>query len=289
MNLWQDNFSPMLLCEVDKPFNDKDYLFEIKFDGIRALIFIDNDIKIKSRYGLDITNLFPELKIIKNITNKKVILDGEIIIFDNDKVSFSKLQQRIHLKNKKTIEYLSKTNPVVFIVFDILYEDKSLLDYKLIKRKEILDKYEDNKAMIKSKYILKNGVNLFKEIKKLDMEGIVAKRLDSKYLINERSSNWVKIKNYKSGLFYVLGYTNNEKSHVISLALGSKSGNNYTYVGNVVLAKKYDLAKNIIREKKIKPYVKINKNITYIKPVYQVHVKYLERTPNNHLRHPFIA
>lgn len=288
MNLWQDNFSPMLLCEVDKPFIDKDYLFEIKFDGIRALIFIDNDIKIKSRYGLDITNLFPELKIIKNITNKKVILDGEIIIFDNDKVSFSKLQQRIHLKNKKTIEYLSKTNPVVFIAFDILYENKSLLDYKLIKRKEMLDKYEDNKAMIKSKYILKNGVNLFKKIKKLDMEGIVAKRLDSKYLINERSTNWIKIKNYKSGQFYVLGYTNNEKSPVISIALGSKSGNNYTYVGNVVLAKKYDLAKNIIGEKKIKPYVKINKAITYIKPIYQVHIKYLEKTPNNHLRHPFM-
>lgn len=286
MSLWKNEFSPMLLCEVDKPFNDKNYLYEIKFDGIRALIFIDKDIKIKSRYGLDMTELFPELKVLKNKINKKVILDGEIIIFDNDKVSFSKLQQRIHLKNKKTIEYLSKTNPVVFIAFDILYEDKSLVDYELIKRKEILDKYEDSEVMIKSKYILKNGIGLFKKIKLLDMEGIVAKRLDSKYLINERSSNWLKIKNYKIGEFYILGYINNDKSHVISLALGNK---NYEYVGNVVLAKKYDLAKTILNEKIIKSNIRVSRDIKFIKPIHKCFVKYLELTHNNHLRHPFIV
>lgn len=286
MSLWNNKFSPMLLCEVDKPFNDKDYLYEIKFDGIRALIFIDKDIKIKSRYGLDMTELFPELKELKNKINKKVILDGEIIIFDNDKVSFSKLQQRIHLKNKKTIEYLSKTNPVVFIAFDILYEDKSLVDYELIKRKEILDKYEDNEVMIKSKYILKNGIDLFRKIKTLDMEGIVAKRLDSKYLINERSNNWLKIKNYKIGEFYILGYINNDKSHVISLALGNK---NYEYVGNVVLAKKYDLAKTILNEKIIKSNIRLSKDIKFIKPIHKCFVKYLELSRNNHLRHPFIV
>ena len=95
------------------------------------------------------------------------------------------MQQRIHLKNKKTIEYLSTTNPVVFICFDILYEDYDLINLELLKRKKILEKYDDNDFFIKSTYTQKRGKKLYKIIKKMNMEGIVAKKADSKYLINE--------------------------------------------------------------------------------------------------------
>ena len=113
MSLWNKDIKPMLLGEVDEVFDSKEYLYEVKYDGIRVLVFVSKDkIVIRSRYGIDITGLFPEMKVLCKMVKDDVIFDGEIIMLDNNKVSFSKLQKRIHLKNKKTIEFLSKTNSV---------------------------------------------------------------------------------------------------------------------------------------------------------------------------------
>ena len=151
MSLWKKEFTPMLLKEVDEVFDDENYLYEVKYDGIRVLVFVSNDsVVIKSRYGMDITKLFPELSCLSKMVNAKVIFDGEIIILDGGRVSFSKLQKRFHLKNKKTIDFLSKTNPVVFMCFDVLYENRDLINLSLLERKEILNNYEDNEVFVKS-------------------------------------------------------------------------------------------------------------------------------------------
>ena len=290
MSLWNKDIRPMLLEETEEVFDNKDYLFEIKYDGIRALVFVSKDkVVIKSRYGIDITGLFPEMGVLCKMVKGNVIFDGEIIILDNNKVSFSKLQKRIHLKNKKTIEFLSKTNPVVFMCFDVIYEDRDLTNFSLLERKKILSKYEDNDVFIKSTYVIGDGIKLFKAIKRLDMEGIVAKKIDSKYLVNERCDNWLKIKNYKSGYFYVIGYINKENSHVISLVLGEYLNKRLVSVGKVVLGKKRELANKIMSEKKIKAYMDLkDRDVIYIKPEIKCLVKYLERTDNGLLRQPFI-
>ena len=125
-NLWKNrNFSPMLLEEINKPFNNKDYIFELKFDGIRTIIFINSkNIQIQSRNKNDITYLFPELKDITKQIKSNVIFDGEIVSMENGKPSFSKLSKRLHLKNKRKILEESINNPVSFIAFDILYQNK---------------------------------------------------------------------------------------------------------------------------------------------------------------------
>lgn len=290
MNLWNEKFTPMLLDEVEKTFCSDEYLYEIKYDGIRSLVFVsENEVIIKNRYGIDITEMFPELKTLNKIVKNKTIFDGEIIMFENGKVSFSKLQKRIHLKNKKTINYLSKTNPVIFICFDILYEERNLTDLSLIKRKEILDKYKDSDVFIKSAYIKRDGKKLFDIVKKMNMEGIVAKKINSKYHVNERSNDWVKIKNYQKGKFIVLGFINKENSYVISLILGEYLKGKLKYVGKVSIGKKRSLANKIMNEKTIKPILEIkDKEIVYIKPEIECEVSYLERTNNGSLRHPFI-
>ncbi len=291
MSLWNKKFTPMLLGEVEKPFDDDNYIYEIKYDGIRSLIFAYGDkVIIKNRYGVDITVMFPELKNLnKTFKGKKVILDGEIIMFDEGKISFAKLQQRIHLKNKKTIEYLSTTNPVVFICFDILYEDYDLINLELLKRKKILEKYVDSDFFIKSTYTQKRGKKLYKIIKKMNMEGIVAKKADSKYLINERSNDWLKIKNYQSEEFWVLGYVNKQNSYVISLILGEYLKGRLKYVGKVSLGKKRSLANKVMQMKKIKPILEIKeKDVTYINPELKCEVNYLERTNTGSLRQPFV-
>lgn len=290
MSLWNKDIKPMLLGEVEEVFDSKEYLYEVKYDGIRVLVFVSKDkVVIRSRYGIDITGLFPEMMVLCKMVKGNVIFDGEIIMLDNNKVSFSKLQKRIHLKNKKTIEFLSKTNPVIFICFDVIYEGKDLINLSLLERKGVLSNYKDNDVFIKSTYVIGDGTKLFNAIKKLDMEGIVAKKINSKYLVNERSDNWLKIKNYKSGDFIILGYINKEESHVISLVLGEYLNKKIVYVGKVILGKKRNLADKILKMKKSKAVVKIkDKDVIYIKPEIKCLIKYLERTENGLLRQPFV-
>lgn len=290
MSLWNKDVRPMLLGEVEEVFDSKDYLYEVKYDGIRVLVFVSKDkIVIKSRYGIDITGLFPEMSVLCKMVECNVIFDGEIIMLQNNKVSFSKLQKRIHLKNKKTIEFLSKTNPVVFMCFDVIYEDKDLINLSLLERKKLLSKYEDNEVFIKCTYVSGEGIKLFDAIKKLDMEGIIAKKIDSKYLVNERSNNWLKIKNYKVGEFLVIGYINKDNSYVISLVLGKKVKNKLIYVGKVSLGKKRRLAELIMKKTKVKAYMDVNsRDVIYIKPDVKCIVKYLEVTENGLLRQPFV-
>lgn len=290
MSLWNKDIKPMLLGEVREVFDSKEYLYEVKYDGIRVLVFVSKDkVVIRSRYGIDITGLFPEMMVLCKMVKGNVIFDGEIIMLDNNKVSFSKVQKRIHLKNKKTIEFLSKTNPVIFICFDVIYEGKDLINLSLLERKDVLSNYKDNDVFIKSTYVIGDGTKLFNAIKKLDMEGIVAKKINSKYLVNERSDNWLKIKNYKSGDFIILGYINKEESHVISLVLGEHLNKKIVYVGKVILGKKRNLADKILKMKKSKAVVKIkDKDVIYIKPEIKCLIKYLERTENGLLRQPFV-
>ncbi len=290
MSLFKETFKPMLLGEVNKPFDDSNYLYEMKFDGYRALIYASpQKINIISRNLVDITNLFPELLIIKDMVKTKVIFDGEIICTENGYPSFTKLQQRTHLKSSNKIKAQVKNNPATFICFDILYENNNLINYPLIKRKEILSKYQDNDYFVKTKYIVKKGIKYFSEIKKMDLEGIVAKKIDSKYLINERSDNWLKIKNLKHLKLFVGGYVNKENSHVLSCYLGKYDHGLFTYYGKVFINKQQRIVKKILNAKKITtPFVNhANKDVSYILPKYQILVKYLEMTKSNHLRQPF--
>lgn len=281
------DIKPMLLTETSKPFNDKNYIFELKFDGIRTLIYISkNNIIIKSRNQLILNDLFPELLDIKNNFKTNIIFDGEIVVLKDGKPSFSSLQKRLHIKNKNKINKLKKEYPATFICFDILYETKDLTNLKLIKRKEILNKYKDTKEFIKTIYYKENGINLFNAVKEMNLEGIVAKNINSTYQINTRSNDWIKIKNLKDDDFYICGYL--EKENVASLLLGEKKDNKYIYVGKVTIGKKRNEFR-IIKKCKITKNNLTNfndKNYIFINPSIKCTVNFLERTNNNSLRHP---
>ena len=287
MDLYKkNNFKPMLLSEKYNVFNDKNYIYEIKFDGIRALIFLNNnEIIIKSRNGLILNKLFPELLNIKNITKNKCIFDGEIVLMDNGIPSFSKLQERIRLKNEAKINYYKKNNPVSFVCFDILYENNNLIDLELLKRKKILNKYKDTDMFIKSRSY-KDGIKLFKLVKENNLEGIVAKLKNSKYIPDIRTKEWIKIKNIKSDNFYICGYK--EKELVVSLLIGEKINNKLNFVSKVIIGKKnkdFDLIKKC--KKTNNKFINFYENdYIFIESIYKCNINYIERTKNNHLRHP---
>ena len=84
MSLLNEKFTPMLLGEVDKPFDDDEYIYEIKYDGVRSLVFVNNgQVVVRNRYGVDITEMFPEIKVLNKYFKEDVIFDGEIIMFEN--------------------------------------------------------------------------------------------------------------------------------------------------------------------------------------------------------------
>lgn len=286
--MWNKLLSPMLLIEQDKVIDNNNFLYELKYDGIRVLIYVSpNYFKIISRNKKDVTYLFPELMSIKDIVKNKCIFDGEIICMDKDKISFSKLQERIRLKNSSRINTESIMNKSTFIPFDILYKDKDLTNLKLIERKKILNKYTDTGEFVKSLYIIKNGSNLFKQVKKLNLEGIVCKDINSTYEIGIRSNSWIKVKNNKIDYFYIGGYSYKDNNNVFSVYLGEFVNNKLLYVGKVSIAKKDNLLDKLklISSKKT-PFFNYDEKINYVKIKYKIKVKYLEKTKNNLLRQP---
>ena len=274
---------PMLLEEVNEPFNDKNFLYEIKFDGIRALIYVSkNSFKILSRNGTNLTNKYPELnKIQKLVGNHEIIFDGEIIATEGAHPSFSLLQKRN--KIKKITDKIIEEVPVTFIAFDILYDNVDLTNLSLDKRKKILGQYPDNSVFIKSR-IYSDGLSLFKMVKKIGLEGIVAKKRKSIYLFGKRTSDWVKVKNIHVDNFIVHGYL--EKTNTYSLLLGEYKNNKLKYVGKVSVNKRHEVMNTLKKMKKINnQFVNFDEKATYIIPVKTVRIHYLERTKFDMLRH----
>ncbi len=292
MNLYDDKkLLPMLLHEINKPFNDDNFIFELKYDGTRTLIFVEpNKILIKNRNGSILNDTFPELKNIKNIVKNKVIFDGEIIILNDGKPSFEKLQERLLLKNLKRIKYLMMEYPAVFICFDVLYDKKDLTNLNLIDRKKYLEKYENTEFFVKSKYYFKNGIKLFNATKKLNLEGIVAKEIHSKYYFNKRSKDWIKIKIFKEGEYYIGGYKiNNNEGSLASLILGTKENDKFIYVGNVSIGKNSMEFKRIKKVKQIEECFFIGFNeigYTFIESNLKCTIMYIEKTAHKSLRQP---
>lgn len=280
----------MLLHEIFKPFNSKDYIFEIKFDGIRALIYIDNEkIIIKSRNNVILNDTYPELLNIKHISKDVCIFDGEIVLFDKDKPNFSKLQERTRLKNKYRIKEMSLNNPVTFVCFDILYKGKDLTFLNLLVRKNILSKFKDTDNFIKTKYFEEKGKKLFELIKKEELEGIIAKNKDSKYYYGFRSKEWIKIKNFKEEEFFVGGFIKIKSENVVSALLCEKIKDKYYFVGKVLFSHKNKEYEEVIHSKIVKNYLgNCDEEAIFIKPKYKLKINYMERTKNNMLRQPFI-
>lgn len=284
-------FSPMLLKEIAMPFDSQEYIFELKFDGLRATIHADSTkIIIYNRHHNDITKLFPELEVIKTLVSKPTIFDGEIVLFQNGRPSFSKLQERSHLKNNLKIEYFSKNYPVTYVVFDIIYEAKDITNLSLAKRKQKLSKYPENDYFLQAKFVKNRGVDLFKKVTSKNLEGIVAKKIDSTYEINTRTSNWLKIKNSKYATFFIGAYLRN-KNNTITLVLGEYQNNKLKYVGKIIVGPKNSLYKMILSTKQLKktPFIDYqNSQAFYINPNLTCQVKYMERTKNNHLRQAYL-
>jgi bifunctional non-homologous end joining protein LigD len=198
---------PMLATAVDEPFNDKDWIFEVKWDGVRAILFLHKRkgiFEIKSRSDKTITHRYPELIEPLNSAIKcqqSIILDGEILVLDkNGMPSFQNHQRKMNVDYKADIEKLSREIPATYYIFDILYLDgKKLQNLDFLQRRSILSQVINKNSKVQiSDFFEEIGKEVFDNVQALNLEGIVAKNKFSRYLQGTRSRDWLKIKSIKT-------------------------------------------------------------------------------------------
>ncbi|MFZ0287359.1 MAG: non-homologous end-joining DNA ligase [Terriglobales bacterium] len=207
---------PMLATPVEKPFDDPEWLFEIKWDGYRAVAFIeDGKVRLVSRNQNDLTGQYSELGILPKLVNAKTaILDGEIAALDEQgRASFSLMQQRTGIRSGGRRTAGRPDVPIVYYVFDLLYADGyDLRRVALEDRKQALGQVVGTGEFVRhSEHFPERGIALFEAAKQQGLEGILAKHRGSIYE-ERRSREWLKIKITQTVDCVIGGYTDPEGS-----------------------------------------------------------------------------
>jgi bifunctional non-homologous end joining protein LigD len=203
---------PMLATLIDQPFDDDEWLYEIKWDGYRAIAFLDGtSVRLVSRNQNDLTAAYPELHAIPEYLHARTtVLDGEIVVLDEQgRSSFSLMQQRTGVGNGgRRIRRTRDDVPVVYYVFDVLYADGyNVMQVDLEKRKQLLASILTPNDLVRySDHYIGKGMALFEAAAQRGLEGVVAKRRRSCY-VQKRSSEWLKIKIVKRQECVIGGYT----------------------------------------------------------------------------------
>jgi len=297
---------PMLASPVDKAFNNKDWVFEVKWDGVRAITFKENHaIRLQSRNGNDITHKYPEiLKALElNWADvNSIILDGEIVVLDkNGLPNFQGHQRRMNIQNDKEIELLSKEIPATYYIFDIIYYNgKDIKRSSYPERRQILSQILPLNDRVKiSDYVEEKGLDLWKHTRELNLEGVVAKRKASVYQEGIRSQDWLKIKNIITQDCVVVGYTKglgNRERYFGSLlmAVYDSSQRKFRFVGHTGSGFDYKtidfiyskLQKLITSSMPIDHLPYMNRQTTWVKPVLVAEIKCAGWTKEGIMRAP---
>lgn len=275
---------------IDEPFDNEDWLFEIKWDGYRAICTVDDKGKLTlvSRNGLDLLKQFPGMAgLASAFESAPIVVDGEIVALDaKGRSDFQRLQ-----------EYQRHGGSLTFVAFDLLYADgRDVRKTPLEERKALLERLiADDDLVMYSKHIVGKGEAFFAQAKKQQLEGIIAKKRDSLY-VERRTRDWLKIKAQEEQEFVIGGWTEPRGSRkgFGSLLLGAYDNGKLRYVGHVgtgFSAKRIDeiSAKLLKLERKTSPFsnaVDANTPAHWVKPELVAEVRFTEWTRDCYLRHP---
>jgi DNA ligase D-like protein (predicted ligase)/DNA ligase D-like protein (predicted 3'-phosphoesterase) len=290
-------YKPMLARTAEAPFSSKDWTFEVKWDGIRAIAYINDELSIRSRNQKELKNNFPELQELKELA-QNVVLDGEIIIMRDGKVDFQTLIKRIQATSPRDNELLSRKFPAIYVVFDILEKDgEPLIDKPLQERRKILEEsLKEGKNVVLSVSVEEDGEAFYEATLEKGLEGIMAKKNGSVYEPGRRSSSWLKIKKAKECDCVIFGYTKGKGSRKAifgALILGLYDGDVPVFVGKVGtgfnqkdLERLSQAFEKLIVEEKTLEGVDVPEEVTWLKPVLVCKVGYQVVTEDGKLRIP---
>jgi len=276
---------PMLATLISKPFNRPGWVYEEKYDGIRILAYKEGkNVRLLTRNDIDRTSGFPKVvDAIRALKPSTLLLDGELIVFDRKKVSrFQLLQQG--------------KGEAVYAVFDCLYDrGKDLRRRPLSERRIAMEKSLGSPGvLIPSRRLAANGIEAYRDAKKHDFEGLVAKDTSSPYF-EGRSTNWLKVKVHQEDEFVIAGFTKpaGSRKHFGALLLGAYQSGKLHYVGKVGTGFNENLLASLL--KKFKP-LEIDRplfvdpprgrDVTYIQPKFVAQISFQEWTADMKLRQP---
>ena len=223
-----ERIEPMLARTGDLPRDDHRWAFELKWDGVRAIAYVEGGrLRLESRNGRDITPRYPELRDLgRALGSREAVLDGEVVAFGDDgRPSFQRLQGRMHLASESAVRRLSRAQPVVYVIFDLLFLDgRYLLELPYEERRSRLAELElAGPTWQVPAHHVGDGAALLEATQAQGLEGIIAKRLDCPYTPGRRASGWVKVKNVRQTDVVVGGWLPGEggrSGHLGALVVG---------------------------------------------------------------------
>jgi bifunctional non-homologous end joining protein LigD len=236
-----EHLRPMLATLGELPPDDQHWAYEMKWDGVRALVSVEGGrITITSRNDRDVTVSYPELRALgEQLGSTQVLLDGEIVSFDdNGRPSFGRLQQRMHVASASSARRLAESDPAVYLIFDLLHLDgRSLLKLPYTQRRELLDGLDlAGESWQTPPAFEGDGAQAVQASRQQGLEGVVAKRLTSRYTPARRAGDWVKVKNIRTQEVVVGGWSpgKGRRSGTIgALLLGLPGADGLRYIGQV--------------------------------------------------------
>jgi bifunctional non-homologous end joining protein LigD len=295
------NLVPMLAMQAAQPPRDPGWIFEVKWDGVRGLCYVDraqtDPVIVFSRNQNNMNRQYPEAAALAEALDAQTaIVDCEIVALDSRGLpSFGLLQHRMHLTDPVSVAHLSRTQPVTLYVFDILYLDGwDLRRVPIEDRKRVLASVLIPTSRVRiSDHFVDQGEELFSLARQTGLEGVVAKRLGSAYE-NRRSGQWLKIKVTQQQEFVICGLTEGERLPFGSLALGAYDSGRLVYVGNV--GSGFDEATLKLVAERLQPLhtseipfavePEIANPTAWIRPEVVCEVKFSSWTEERHLRAP---
>ena len=291
---------PMMATLVDRPPQGDDWLFEVKWDGVRAIAFIeDEEVRLQSRSGLRCERQYPELAVIHHyVAARQAVLDGEIAVLDEQGVSrFHLIQPRIANADPNAVAHLVRSTPVVYFVFDLLYLDGyDLRGVNLSERRRLLETVVSSADVLRvSEAFPGAGEAMLDAAREHHLEGIVAKHATSCYE-SRRSREWLKIKLVNEQEFVIGGFTPPQggREHFGALVLGLRDDGKLRWAGNVGTG--FDGKSLAAVYARLQPLVmprcpfsdppRPASGITWVKPELVCQVKFANWTTDGRLRAP---
>jgi bifunctional non-homologous end joining protein LigD len=290
--------APMLATLATDPPTGEAWLYEVKWDGVRALCFVENnELRIFSRTQKRCEQQYPELSVLPHqLKASQAILDGEIAVLDEQgRSSFNLIQPRISVADANAIAHLSRSTPVHLFLFDLLYLDGyDLRGVPLEERKRLLGEIVTPSERIHvSDTFTVDGKAMLEAAKANGLEGIVAKTRTGRYE-GRRTRDWLKIKINTTDDFVIGGFTHGERDYFSSLVLGRYDGDKLVHTGQVGTGFNEKSLKEIfsklepliVKKSPFTGSVKALRDVTWVKPELVAEIKYLEITPDGLLRAP---
>ena len=283
----EKSVSPMLIAQMQEPFNDDGWIYELKLDGCRCIgYFGQNGTCLRNKRNMELLPRFPELKGLHRSVSERTVLDGELVVLRDGVPDFFELQRRTLLTDRFKIEMAAATHPASFVAYDCLCKDgRSIMDRPLLERKEALQSSVREDSLIAiSRYIPTDGIGLFRAADERELEGVVAKRAASLYYPGRRTKDWIKFKRMADEEFVVCGYIR-KNSRTFSIILGKYHDGSYLYKGHVTLGVTKE-AVGQLRESGIMPFAAIpagagNESAVWVRPDRVCTVEYMPNTKDS--------